>query len=151
MCRCVSVYVLVSLCSTFYKHTCGTVDCTDRLVPRGAQTWNPGDLVGSDFCLQETGGVWPHLLGLWLLSQIQPPSKEVCGHQSRRATPQAPGILSGLHPHSYLAAARMTQPSIKGAACPLLTLLLSCPLILLLLLLLPCSPLPSPFSPCDHE
>jgi hypothetical protein len=35
-----------------------------------------------------------------------PSSPYFCGHQSRRATPQAPDILSGLHPHSYLATAK---------------------------------------------
>jgi hypothetical protein len=76
---------------------------------------------------------------------------------------QAPGILSGFHPHSYLATARYepphgylatvrwAQPTIKGAVCPLLSLL---PLILLLLLLLPCSPSLHLLSPlpslCGH-
>jgi hypothetical protein len=35
-------------------------------------------------------------------------------------------LILCLHPHSYLATARMAQPTIKVAACPLLSLLLSC-------------------------
>jgi hypothetical protein len=114
------------------------------------------DLVGGDFHLHGTVGVWPHLLGPWLLSQLQPssaPYRVVCGYQSHRqclkllvfcldSTPtvtwQQPGML--LPTVTWVA-----QPTIKGAAYPLLTLL---PLTLLRSLLLPCSPsLCLPFSP----
>jgi hypothetical protein len=76
--------------------------------PDQVQALNLRDPVG-DFCLQGTAGVQPpRPLGPWLRSQLQPPTTthtEVCGYKSLRATPQAPGILSGLHPHSYLATA----------------------------------------------
>ena len=83
--------------------------------------------MGGDFCLHEMPGVQSCLLGPWLLSQLQPPTAP---HPQRgvwpsitKAMSQAPGIQSGLHTHSYLARARMAQPTIKGATCTLLSLL----------------------------
>lgn len=78
---------------------------TNNLVPSQAQVLNSGDLIGGDFCLQGTAGVGPHPLGPCLLLQLQPPTTSYPsrGVWSSVVMPQAPGILSGLHSHSYLA------------------------------------------------
>ena len=118
-------------------HWWGGELCTDSLVSGRAQALNPGDPKGQRV-------VWPRPLGPWLLSQLQTPvapCREVCVAISHGGNVQVPGIRSGLHPHSYLATARMAQPTIKGAACPLLSLL-SLVLTLTSSLLLPLSPPP---------
>ena len=82
--------------------------CTGSLVPSQVLALSPGDPAG-DFHLGGRAGGQPWPLGPWLLLQLQPPTfsyREVCGYQSWRTTLQASGILSGLHPHSYLATAR---------------------------------------------
>jgi hypothetical protein len=62
--------------------------------------------------------------------------------------PQAPIIVLGLCPHSYLATARCAWPTIKGAASPSFLPYSLTPAFLTLVFLLPISP--HPLSPSLH-
>jgi hypothetical protein len=126
--------------------------------PVECRSWTPGDPIGGDFHLHGTEGVWSCLLDPWLLLKLLPPQPHKRGMwlSVMQTMSQAPGILARLHPHSYLTIAKyalphsylIAQPTIKGAAGPLLDLFKLLPFLLSSLALLYLPPPPPP--QCGH-
>jgi hypothetical protein len=106
--------------------------------------------VSGDFCLHGTVGVWPYLLGPWILSLLQPsttPCKEVCGHQSHRQYPKL--LVFCLNPNPTVTWQQQGSPATACYKRSCLYPLTPLPLILLLITP-PHSAFPFPLFSSSH-